>query len=78
MTMLSDGIVGSFEEPRPGTTVGVRRAGRTGAGWVVQAELRRSIWGGGIQRSRLCKRPPLEEDGAKMCAPFPFAVVALQ
>jgi len=24
----------------------------------------------------LCKRPPSEEDGAKMCAPFSIAVVA--
>ena len=78
MMMPSDGIVGSFEEPRPGTTVGVRRAGRTGVGWAVQAESRGSIWGDGIQRSRLCERPPLEGDGAKMCALFPFAVVTLQ
>jgi hypothetical protein len=78
MTMPSDGFVGSFVEPRLGTTVGVRRAGRMGVGWVVQqAELRRLTWGGGIQKSRLCnERPLLEEDGAKMCAPFSFAVVA--
>ena len=78
----SDGIVGSFVEPRLGMTVGVRQARQrgVGAGRVVKTDAgtRRIGLVEKVSPSSSSRTPPVKEDGPKMPATYCSTVVTFR